>query len=128
MNSKDFCDAAIAIDNHILRRTDRADYALVQRLSKEIYDATPPGSDRNYPGLSHNIPVFMNPVENYFDKKFEQGSKIKDLADKLILISENLERFVLHEEETQRKLMYFCVEVSKNLRIQQDTYQRRLVA
>lgn len=118
-------DAAIEIDNHIIGK-DKLEYNNIFRLGKLLYGLTLDQGE-----LTHHITVFKEPVEEYRRIKFDNQSKIEDLAKELNKICDDLESMVLLPREKQENLSKFCVNLSRRVTHYRQMYyplRRYLIA
>lgn len=112
MRAYELNGAALAIDNHIIGNSNN-DFSKVYELSDYLQSLASPGESRKYDELSMQIPIFLKPVEDYSLKIFEPGAQVRDLAEKLIIISHDLRCLVQHDDERKKRLRTFCLELSK---------------
>ena len=119
------CDAAIEIDNHIIKR-DNLKYDNIFSLGKLLY-----GLALNESKLNYYVTIIKDAVEGYNGRKFDRKAKIKDLSEEVIKICDYLGQFSLLEEKQQEKLREFCVNLSFNTMAYRNEYypfRRYLVA
>ncbi|MBS3093349.1 hypothetical protein J4456_02070 [Candidatus Pacearchaeota archaeon] len=121
LEAQEFLAAAIAMDNHRLQRC--GDYTPISQLSKRLQIVNNPKGE--YISLSGYIASLKDPIEKYYEQPFQPGAAMRDLYERIAIISSDIDKFVDCEEERQNKLMHFCCDVANNLMHQ--SYLRLLV-
>ena len=103
-------DAAVSIDNQIIGQEDLISYNAIDDLSKRLAEIAKP--DNSYSALGPHITIIKGPVKEYFGEEFT-GTKMKDLAERVVQISEDLEQLSTSGKLKQEKLREFCLSLSK---------------